>query len=223
MPEIQSADLSVEGSEYGVKSAKGQRYPSLFIRGNAFSNYSDRITERTVIVPENFTTTQIGFVPFQGNQIPVLTNVPVTTQEPFGFSEQMNENFSQSLTVGVTVPIFNRGQFTSQIQRAEITQDRAELAKQDRSYLLWQQIQQAYNDVEAASKSYNASLLAVRAREESFRVISSQFNNGGTNFVDYQVAENNYYQAQNDLVRAKYDLIFKQKILDFYQGKPLDF
>lgn len=221
MPEIQSADLSLEGSSHGLKAAKGRRYPSFFIRGNVFTNYSDRITERSVQVGDEVTTRPIGFV--EGTNQTVLTVIPLTSQENFGFSEQMNENLSQSLTVGINVPIFNRGQFSSQIQRAEITQDRAEINKQDREYQLWQQIQQSYNDVYAASKSYNASLLAVEASKESYRVLTRQFNNGAANFVDYLVSENTYFQAESDLLRAKYDLIFKQKILDFYQGKPLEF
>jgi outer membrane protein len=49
-----------------------------------------------------------------------------------------------------------------------------------------------------------------------------RFDNGAVNYVDYQIAENNLFQARSDLVRAKYDFIFKKKVLDFFQGKPLD-
>ena len=50
-----------------------------------------------------------------------------------------------------------------------------------------------------------------------------RFDNGAVNYVDYQTAENALFQAKSDLVRAKYDYIFKRKVLDFYQGKPIDY
>ena len=224
MPDVQAADLNVESSEYGVKSAKGGFYPTVFLNGNIFTNYSDRIDSRTLPTGE-VTPTEITVGRVEGTNQRVITSidVPITEEQAFGFSEQINENLSQSLSLGVNIPIFNRFTARYDYQRAKINQDRAMLNKQDVEYRLWQTIQQSYNDVEAASKSYNSSLLQVRAREESFRVVETRFNNGAANFVDYQVAENDFYNAQSDLLRAKYDLIFKQKILDFYQGKPLEF
>ena len=88
---------------------------------------------------------------------------------------------------------------------------------------MWQTIEQAYNNVVASSKAYESSIQQVEAREESFRVIKQRYDLGAVNFVDYQVAENDLFQAKSDLLRAKYDYIFRLKILDFYQGKPLDF
>ncbi|MEJ2005817.1 MAG: TolC family protein, partial [Cyclobacteriaceae bacterium] len=224
MPEIKAAEFNLESGEYGVKSAKGAFYPSIVLNGNIFTNYSDRIDSRTLPTGEvNVSEVTIGRV--QSTNEPVVTNVdvPITTDEAFGFPEQINENLSQSVSLGMNIPIFNRFSARYDSQRAMINKDQAMLNKRDREYQLWQQIQQSYNDVEAAAKSYNSSLLQVRAREESFRVVEMRFNNGAANFVDYQVAENDYFNAQSDLLRAKYDLIFKQKILDFYQGKPLEF
>jgi outer membrane protein len=63
----------------------------------------------------------------------------------------------------------------------------------------------------------------VKARDEAFRMTKQRYNLGAINFVDYQVAENNLFQAQSDLLRAKYDFIFRKKVLDFYQGLPLGF
>ncbi len=224
MPEIKAAEYNLESGEYGVKSAKGAFYPSIVLNGNVFTNYSDRIDSRIINTGEvNVTDITIGRV--QNTNEPVVTTieVPVTSEEAFGFSEQINENLSQSVSLGMNIPIFNRFSARYDYQRAMINRDQAMLNKRDREYQLWQVIQGAYNDVEAASKSYNSSLLQVRAREESFRVVERRFNNGAANFVDYQVAENDFFNAQSDLLRAKYDLIFKQKILDFYQGKPLEF
>ena len=224
MPEIQAADLNLEGSEYGVKSAKGGFYPSVVLSGNIFTNYSDRVDSRTILTGETITNqVVVGQVQNTGELVVTNVDVPVTTEEAYGFPQQIDQNLSQSVSLGVNIPIFNRFSARYDYQRAKINRDRATINKKNSEYLLWQTIQQSYNDVEAAAKSYNSSLQQVRSREESFRVIEKRYNNGAANFVDYQVAENTYFNAQSDLLRAKYDLIFKQKILDFYQGKPLEF
>ena len=65
------------------------------------------------------------------------------------------------------------------------------------------------------------NLITGRVLEETFRSIENQYNLGASNFTDYQVASNNLFQAKSDQTRAKFDFIFKKKLLDFYQGKPI--
>ena len=86
-----------------------------------------------------------------------------------------------------------------------------------------QQIETAFNDARSALKTFEASQKQVDALEETFRAVENQYNFGAANFTDYQVASNNLFGARSDLVRAKYDLIFKLKLLDFYMGNPLNF
>jgi outer membrane protein len=88
---------------------------------------------------------------------------------------------------------------------------------------LRQSVETAYNDAFAAAKTYNSSTRQVQAREEAFRMTKQRFDIGAANYVEYQVAENDLFQAKSDLARAKYNFIFRKKLLDFYQGKPLDF
>jgi outer membrane protein len=63
----------------------------------------------------------------------------------------------------------------------------------------------------------------VAAMEEAFRMTQQRFDLGAVPYVEYQVAENDYFRARSDLVRAKYDFILKKKVLDFYQGLPIDY
>ena len=86
-----------------------------------------------------------------------------------------------------------------------------------------QTIESSYNDALAAYKTYNASIKQVRALEESFRIIKSQYDLGSVNYTEYQIANNNLVRAKNDLISSRYDYIFKVKVLDFYQGKELNF
>jgi outer membrane protein len=138
-----------------------------------------------------------------------------------GYVDQLRGNRSRSLGVTLSIPILNGLQSRVAWQRATVTRKLAEVSARETSNTLRQSVETAYNDAVASSKTYNSSLRQVQARDEAFRMTKQRFEAGATNYVEYQVAENDLFQAKSDLVRAKYDFIFKKKVLDFYQGKPL--
>ena len=109
------------------------------------------------------------------------------------------------------------------MQRALIGSKQAEINAEQVRNQLRQNIETAHNNASAALKSFQASTRQVEALERTFENVENRFNLGIVNFVDYQVARNNLVRATSDLTRAKYDYIFRLKILDFYQGKPLSF
>ena len=83
-------------------------------------------------------------------------------------------------------------------------------------------IQQSYADAVAALKKYSASTKAVVSMEESFRYTEQKFNVGIVTPVDYNAAKTQLLSAQSDMSQAKYEFIFKTKVLDFYKGLPLN-
>ncbi len=225
-PDIKSADLNVESAAKGEAIAKGGLYPTVSIRGSLGSNYSDAVDrERDIVDGTVDQIVPIGFVE-NTNEV-VLSEVTrpnvIGVDEGYSVSEQFSDNFNQQLSLQLSIPIFNGLTTRSNIQRSKIQKQRAEIDARQTRQTLRQVIEQAYYDAFAASKNYDASLKQVEALEESFRIASQQYNLGVINFVDYQIAENDLYQAKSDLVRNKYDFIFKTKILDFYQGKSLTF
>lgn len=230
MPQIKSAELNHESAIMGIKVAKSGLYPSLSLSGGLNTRYSDAADVQRFVRdggdPTIVNNPQIGFV--QGSNTPVLSvdDAIIPSGEfvdGYPFMTQLDDNLSKFVSVNLNIPIFNGFAARANIQRAVIAEDQAIITKEEAKYQLWQTIEQSYYDVLAASKSYNASLKQVEARQESFRVTQRRFDLGAVNFTDYQIAENDLFQAQSDLLRAKYDYIFKLKILDFYQGKPLDF
>ena len=143
--------------------------------------------------------------------------------DPITFSEQLDENLSQSVNLNLSIPIFNKWRTKSDVQRSMITRQRAEINAAEVRNNLRQTIETANNNYLAASKFYNASEKQVAALEESYRIIENQYGLGAVNSVDYQISANNLFIAKSDRLRAKYDYIFKSKVLDFYLGKPLSF
>ncbi|SMD39098.1 outer membrane protein [Reichenbachiella faecimaris] len=226
MPEIRSAQLRIEEADLNYKISKGAYSPTFTVSAGFNTNYSsfaDR--EREIYDGTVPATVPIGYVPSSGETVVSDVSLPnvVDTQSSFPLGEQFQENISKNIAFNLSIPVFNKLRTRAEVQRSMLSKYRAEVSSQEVRNQLRQNIETSYNDMIAAAKTHTANQRQVEALEEAFRVTENQFNLGAVNFVDYQVATNNLYMARSDLVRAKFDFIFKQKVLDFYLGKPITF
>ena len=144
------------------------------------------------------------------------------SSEIIAFRTQVDNNFSQSGTLNLTIPLFSRFSNKANLQRARVQKSLAEVAELEAKNKLRQDIETAYNSAFAAEQSYQASLIRVKSLEETFRIAQQRFDLGAINSVDFQVAQNNLFNAQADLLNAKYTYIFRIKVLDFYLGNQIN-
>ena len=223
MPEVKSADMQIESAQRGIAIAKGNYYPRLTLSGGISTNYSSLIADRGLVERNGiFTNVPIGFV--QGTNETVLSNpIEGFTTVDYPFSQILSDNFGQSISLGLSIPIFNKYQANSAVQRAKISKDRADIFAEQTRQNLRQNIETAYTDVFSSGKSYQSSLKQVEAQTEAFRATKQRYDSGAASYAEFELAQNNLSQSRSDLRRAKYSFIFKLKILDFYQGKPIDF
>lgn len=219
-PEIKSADLKVQSAEMGIKVAKGAHIPQIGIGGDFFTNYSDQNKNFLgyEFVPDEYSP--IGYLLSNPAEI-VVTPERNALTESIDIPTQWADNRSWSAGFNIRVPIFNGWQTNSNIQRAKIDKNLAEISATETRNVLRQTIETAYNDAQAAVKVYDAAQKQVEALEESFRATETSYNLGALNFVDYQISSFNLFSARSNLVRSKFDYIFKLKVLDFYLGNPL--
>lgn len=143
------------------------------------------------------------------------------TQSNIPYWNQLDQNTSEYISLNLNIPIFNSYAAQSQVKRAKIQSINQNFQLQLRKNELRKNIEQKYHDALAAYKTYNASRFSVESLQESFKYTEEKFNVGMVNSVDYSIAKMKLTQAESDLLRAKYDYIFKTKILDFYMGIPL--
>lgn len=226
MPEIKAAVYRTESALFALKAARASYYPSLRLNGSAFTNYSSAFK-----IVDSFTISDpnpiIGYSGADPNNPANLVRSfrpdgqTVLAEKPF--NNQLSDNISRSLQLTLSIPVFNAYQVRANVKRSLVTQEQAQINLTDTENRLRQAIETAYNDATAAAKTYASSQKAVQAREEAFRMTKQRYDAGASNYVDYQVSENNLFQSKSDLVRAKYDFIFKKKVLDFYQGKSIDY
>ena len=200
------------------ESAKSKYYPTLTLNGSLGSGYSG--LNQTA---SGFTSIDVPIgTTASGEQVSTTTQVPTGLEvKPFG--DQLSDNFNQSIGLQLTIPIFNRFQINSGVSQAKLNAETRELNYEQTKNQVRQTIEQAYADAVAALKNYNSNVKAVKALRESYSYMEKRYDVGMLNVVDLTASKNRLTQAESNLLRAKYDFIFKQKILDFYQGKALAF
>ncbi|GGZ14460.1 transporter [Echinicola pacifica] len=137
------------------------------------------------------------------------------------FWNEFTGNHSEGAGINMSIPIFSNGRNTANLQRARVQQYISEIAQQEVKNQLRQDIETAYTNAIASKQSYESSTIRVTSLEESFRMAQKRFEIGVINAVDFQIAQNNLFSAQADLLQAKYEYIFRVKVLDFYLGNPL--
>jgi outer membrane protein len=228
MPEIKSANMKVESAYYAAKAAKGNLIPRLTLFGSLQSNYSSASDRERFIPSSNIPivtgTHEIGYVKDTEQKVIAPTlELPGTEYPDWGYGDQLKDNLQRSVGITLSIPILNGFQTRSTVQRSIISRDLAVVSAKEAENTLRQNVENAYNDAVASSKTYNSSLRQVAAREEAFRMMTQRREAGAATSFEYQIAENDLFRAKSDLTRAKYEFIFRKKILDFYQGKPLEY
>lgn len=217
LPQIKSAEAALKSAEAGLSLARGGISPRLTVSGSFGSGYSDArksITD-TTYTPQT-TSINIG-----GTDVPFTQNIPDYKYETTPFKEQAKNNVSKSLSINLTIPIFNGWQIKTGINNAKINMLNAEYQLDVTKKQLLKEIQQAHADAVASIKKFNATKKAVASMEEAFQYTQQKFDVGLINTLDYNTAKNNLAKAKADMLQAKYEYIFKSKILDFYRGNQI--
>lgn len=138
------------------------------------------------------------------------------------FEDQLKNNKNYGLGVSMNIPILNGWQVNKNISNSRLAVENSQYSLEGTRKELYKDIQQAYTDAVAALKKYNASIKAVSSSEESFRYTEQKFDVGMITPVDYNASKTQLLNAQSDMSQAKYEFIFKTKVLDFYKGIPLN-
>jgi outer membrane protein len=139
------------------------------------------------------------------------------------FFKQLNNNFSQFLGLSLNVPIFNRFETRNSIKNAQLSQYNQQLQLDNVKKNLYKEIQQAYYNAVTSEAKYQSSVQAKRSQEEAFRLMSAKYEYGKANITEFNEAKNNLMKAESDLVRAKYEYLYQNALIEFYRGKDLSF
>ena len=216
-PQVKRDEMNLKSAEKGVEISRGSLLPSLILFGGMDTRWSsaakivDEITE--------FRNTQIFY--FEEDPVEIgFDDVEVTLKNQ-PYTEQLRENFGQNVGVQLQVPIYNNGRNAINVERAKVGILNAKLQSDLTKQQLKVDVQNAIASARAAHRSYEAAQKTVEASSVAFQNAEKQYELGAINTFQYTTARNTKDMAEIDLVVAKYDYIFRTKIIDFYLGREI--
>lgn len=212
-PALKSAYYQEEASKMEVQQALGARYPLIALVAGISTNYANSVP--------NVTGTQNVTIPIGVTQdgIPVFTtiNQPVIDNEnPIKpFRNQFVDNVNEFLGVTIQIPIWSRYQISNTVNNARINYELAKLNMQQTQITFFQNIQQAHAQFLAAKSGLEAAIKAERASRTAFENAEQRFTTGLLDQVQFESFKINYTNAQSQLTQARYEYIFRSKIIEF--------
>lgn len=213
LPQIKKTEYGLEQRKHELAIAQGGRYPRITLSVGYSSFYSDANKRRK---PD----------PDPDDNGDDDTNGGGGLDDLFGntsadFWEQMKNNNNPSIGLSMTIPIFNRWQINTSVKNAKLGVEMAQLEMENAKQLLMKEVQQAANDATSTYLRVEAAEKNMLAMEESFRYVQQKFDIGMLNGTDYIVSKTNLFKAKSNYIQAKFEHVFKLKILDFYKGIPI--
>jgi len=220
-PAVKAADLRIKGADKAIDVARAGFLPIITANANFGANQTNA---QKNYVQDGTKDQNYGVVKFNGSDIPLIVTQPnFVPSGTIPYFTQLSNSANYGFGVNANIPIFSKFANKSNITKAQIQKDNANLNAQQARLTLRQNIETAYTNLTNSAKRYDAFTVQVSALEESFRAAESRFNAGAIDFVSYSLQKTNLDKAKGNLVQAKYDFIFRTKILDYYQNKSLTF
>lgn len=220
--EIKIAEQNVELSEMDLKIAKGANYPTL----SAFFGYNTRYANTSsftqqVDINNPTITQQIGTV--QGTGQAVIGEFPNTFAvevDADPFMDQLSQNDGIGYGLNLNIPILNGFNTKGNVQRSRVNLERSKFQLEQAELDLESTVYQAYVDAKGALKSYEAAELALESQQLAYDYAKERYDVGLTNAFDFSQSKLRFDNSKIELNRAKYDYIFKLKVLELYFGIP---
>jgi outer membrane protein len=152
------------------------------------------------------------------------TNYYTTSGFPSdNFGKQLENNFSQSIGLNLSIPIFNRFKTRNQIRSARIDRETQQLKLEDTKKTLYKEIQQVYYNALNAQQKEKSSVDAVQSTKDAFQLMQAKYENGKATITEFNESKNNYLKSESDLVQARYENLYQHALIEFYRGNELNF
>ncbi len=191
----------------------------------AYDNrYEIKVAEKDIESAELSTEiSRSGFLPSVSFNYGFGSNVFYSnlSDDEASFFNQLNDNKSQNFGLSFRVPIFSQFQNKTAVAKSKIQEENAKLNLDQAKLDLESNIQRAFTDAQAALKAYEAAKKSKAAQLLALQNSQERYNLGSMNSFDLEQTRIQLINAQSRLINAKYDFVFKTKVLDFYLGKPL--
>ena len=194
-PLLKSTQLTEEIKERDIKIGKSNFYPKLDFNYSYGSSYYH----------------------LQGGD-DLVFNQQTSQFEDNGFLVQLDNNRTHYLGFTLSIPVFNKFLTRSNIDKSKIELEITQVELKNQKKELKNKINIAYNDVLTAKATLEASETALMFQKEAFSIAQNKYNQGSLTSYEFLESKSKYIQSQSELIKAKYDYLFKIKVLKYYQG-----
>ena len=196
--ELKIAKTNLEIAQKNIEIAKGAYQPTL----QGFYSFNSRVSYADV--PE---FTNMGTI--------------IGTKKAAPFFTQFGDNKGQSFGAQLSVPIFNGFSVRNNVERSKVNFERSKIAVEQQELDLQRNVFTAFTDAKGALKAYESAVTALEARQGAYNYAKERYDVGLMNSFDFNQSQTLLTNAQSEVIRTKYDYIFKIKIVEFYFGIPL--
>jgi outer membrane protein len=211
--------LRIQSAQKSVAAAKGLMYPSFSAFVGLGTNYVNVEIPEFVVGPFKPTG---AIVNVNGTDFNVLAPSFVQSGKiQIPLRKQFNNNFTQSIGIGISVPIMNGLNARTGWERSKLTVRQFQLQKEQGDLQLKQDIYKAYNDAVAAIQKFNADKKTVQTAEKAYEFASKRYALDLLSTYDLLNSQNNVLRAKIQALYSQYDYVFKMKLLEFYKGQGL--
>jgi outer membrane protein len=219
--EVKIAKKNVELAKKDVQISRGAYYPTLsgFFNYNTRESGAERITQGGI--DPDAPSQVIGIVE-ETEQVVVAPNFALNTLPPLPFFEQLYLFDGISYGFQLSVPILNGFSTRNSVKRQKVNVMRAEYQLEQAKLDLESNVYQAYVDAQGAAKAYEAAKVALEAQNLAFDYAQERYDVGLTNAFELSQAKFELTNAESQLIQAKFDYIFKVKVLELYFGVPVE-
>ncbi len=200
-PDIKTAEFSTAAAKSNIDVAKGGHYPTLGFGAGYGTSVSSVASQPIKFDPDG--------MPIEYGRV--------------SFRDQLRNNESPYIGLTLNIPIFNRFQNKINVNRAKINYQNAQTNEQLAKNNLNKIVNQAILDLRSAGKRYSSTETAFESSRDAFEVIRQRYEVGLANSVELFTAQTTMNKAEFDHIQAKYDLLFRSKVIDFYLGNEIDF
>lgn len=218
--DIKLAATNVSIAEKDLQIARGAYQPTLsgFYSFSTRAAYMDRV---------------VGYVPNAANPTSVIGYVDGTSQlvlqpnfspvlgKPNSLFQQFDDNKGQNFGLSINVPVLNGFAVRNNIARSKVALERSKINLEQKELDLERTVYTAFTDTQGALKSYEAAVTTLESRDQAFQYAKERYEVGLMNVFDFNQSQTLYVNAQSEVLRTKYDYIFRTKILEFYFGIPI--
>ena len=139
------------------------------------------------------------------------------------FGEQLKNNFSQYVGLSLNIPVFARLTTRNSIRSAQVSYDNQKLQLENTKKSLYKEIQQVYYNALTSQSKYVSSEKAASSASQSFNLVKERYENGKANITEYNESKNRYLEAESNFLQARYECLFRTRLLEFYRTGEIDF